>query len=63
LLENKRMYVGGEYSYSAITVAELGELLGIHSGEPWRPQYAEETEADYRAGHLIYLVENKSVIL
>ena len=57
------MYVGGEYSYSAITVAELGELLGIHSGEPWRPQYAEETEADYRAGHLIYLVENKSVIL
>lgn len=47
--------------YSAYTVAELGEILGIHRGEPFRPQYAEETEADYRANHAVYLKKNNLI--
>jgi hypothetical protein len=46
------------FPYSAFTVAELGEVLGIHRGEPFRPQLADETEADHRAAHVIYLIEN-----
>ena len=42
--------------YSAFTVAELGELLEIHRGEG-RPQYAEETESDYKAKMLIHLIK------
>jgi len=48
------------YHYSAFTVAELGEMLGIHLGE-FRPQLADETEADYRAKMLIHLIESKVV--
>ncbi len=43
---------------SAFSVAELGEMIGIHLGQ-FRPQYGDETEADYRAEALISLIENK----
>ena len=48
------------YHYSAFTVAELGEMIGVHLGE-FRPRYYDETEADYRAEALIFLIENKLV--
>lgn len=48
--------------FSAFSVAELGQLCGIHLGE-FRPQFGDETEADYRAKMLIYLIEKGLVKL
>ncbi len=42
---------------AAFTAAELGKIMGIHLGEYYRPQYAEETETNFRGAMLIDLLE------